>query len=289
VAKTSYTRESVEDRESRAARELIETSSDAVGAAVGGAAGLVGGPLAVISGAAGGVVVARVLGRGALEIRERLLAPRQTVRVADTYKIAADAIAARLMRGDPLRTDGFLDEDREQRGRPPAEELLEGVLLRASTEFEERKLKHLGLFYAALPFDTISPGDANYLLRIAGDLTYGQLVALALLQSVAYVDARRAADDARLSDTGLNAEGALAQFAGLVQAGLAQVPGADAAATALDVTGTRHMSAAGLGVRPIGQTLSRLMRLDLISDADLEDLLVRLGWTRDTPRENASE
>jgi hypothetical protein len=271
----------VEDRDGEAARELIRASSDTVGAAVGGALGLVGSPIGAVGGAAGGVVVARVLRHAALEIRERVLAPRQTVRVADTYTLAADAISARLMRGDPLREDGFLDEDRDLRGRSPAEELLEGVLLRASTEFEERKLKHLAWFYAALPFDTVGPEEANYLLRLAGDLTYGQLVGLALLNSATYEHVKREAGTASRNRTVPGTEPARAELASLVQAGLLAVPDADGSASAVDITDPSNMNPGRLSVRTPGGHLYRLMRLDGIPTTELESLVARLGWTAD--------
>jgi hypothetical protein len=100
--------------------------------------------------------------------------------VADTYTLAAGAISVRLLAGDEPRNDGFF-EDRDGE-RSPAEELLEGVLLRAADEHEERKLKYLSLLYSSLAFDSsVDPAYANYLLRVASGLTYGHSSASPLL------------------------------------------------------------------------------------------------------------
>jgi hypothetical protein len=62
------------------------------------------------------------------------------------------------------------------------EQLLEGVLLKARDEYEEKKLPYLGRFYANLVFTpTVSPATATLLIKTLERLTFRQLVLLALI------------------------------------------------------------------------------------------------------------
>ncbi len=66
-------------------------------------------------------------------------------------------------------------------GRPKAEELLEGVLLHAAREYEEQRIPYLGRLYGAVAFSAdVTPAQANHLLRVFEQLTYRQLVMLAM-------------------------------------------------------------------------------------------------------------
>jgi hypothetical protein len=59
---------------------------------------------------------------------------------------------------------------------------LEGVLRQAAHEWEERKVPLLARLYSAVAFETgVSAADAAFLVRLAGDLTYRQFVALATI------------------------------------------------------------------------------------------------------------
>ena len=167
------------DEESDRAAELIGAGSELVGATAGGALGLIGGPAGVAAGAAGGVVVTRVLKHIGAEVQQRWLGPRQRVRAGAAFASAIAEIGRRIDAGERLREDGFFDEGRS--GRSSAEEILEGVLLHASQEYEERKVQYLGRLYASLAFrGDVGAAAANYLLRLANRLTYRQLVMLAI-------------------------------------------------------------------------------------------------------------
>jgi hypothetical protein len=61
--------------------------------------------------------------------------------------------------------------------RAPFEEILEGVLIKAQREHEEKKIRYLGQFLGNIAFDAnCSGGQANYLLSLLERLTYQQLV-----------------------------------------------------------------------------------------------------------------
>src|SRR4051794_37196438 len=108
-------------------------AGDLTGSAVGGALGSIAGPPGLAAGAVGGVAAQRAMKRVADEIVGRWLAPRQAVRTGAVYVLARDQISARIVAGEQPRDD-FFRADRT--GRSPAEELLEGILLKAAGEYE---------------------------------------------------------------------------------------------------------------------------------------------------------
>jgi len=168
------------DEKTCLAIELINGGTELAGSVIGGAIGSVGGPGGIVGGEAAGVAATRVLRRVGAEVHQRLLAPRQRVRVGAAYAFAADAISAQLVAGYRPRTDGFFEDD--PTGRSPADELLEGVLSAAADAYEERKVRFLGWLYASLAFaDDVSRPYANLMISQAEHLRFRQLCVLAIL------------------------------------------------------------------------------------------------------------
>ena len=121
--------------------------SDIAGAATGSAIGfLTGGPGGAAIGGATGVIISKSLS----DITDRLLSNREKMRVGATATFALTKIKSRLDSGDKLRNDGFFEE--KEGGRPDAEEIFEGVLLKAKNEHEEKKAKILGNIFANIAF-----------------------------------------------------------------------------------------------------------------------------------------
>jgi hypothetical protein len=164
------------DDDDREAHALVEGGAELVGALAVGGLGLIGGPVGALGGAALGVTVTRVV-----KALGAHFSARERVRVgAAVAMIAADS-EQRREHGQGARDDGFFDE----RGglRPDAEELLEGVLRQAAGAYEERKVPLLAHLYAEVAHDeTIPAADAQYLVRLSGELTWRQFVALSVLQ-----------------------------------------------------------------------------------------------------------
>ncbi|ABE45796.1 hypothetical protein [Polaromonas sp. JS666] len=114
------------------------------------------------------------------EVTARLLSPRERIRIDAATDVATYRISSRLLAGHICRSDGFFD-NMEYRGSP-SQELLEAVLLKARDSFEEKKVRHLGLFYANLVFtDYVSPQTAHLLLKQLERLSYRQLCLIALV------------------------------------------------------------------------------------------------------------
>ena len=262
------------------ATKLIQGGGEIAGAAVGGALGLLGGPPGVVAGAVGGVLVTRALKRVGEEVTQRLLGPRQEIRVGAAFAFAADEIRERLEGGDRERSDGWFEAD--PNGRPEAEELLEGVLLTAANAYEERKVRHLGWLYASLAFDaTIGRGYSNFLLRLADRLTYRELACVALVASEANRNALVLVDAAPSEGDVRSSEPIIAELTELGQAGVIGVLQDTGAVAAPQGTwgggDMRSLSLARLAPTPIGDDIHRLMRLDRIPRLDLIEVFAELG------------
>ncbi len=213
-----------DDRERTLAVELIQSGEEMAGAAAGAAIGLIGGPAGVVGGAAAGAAIASVLKRVGADIRQRMLGPREEMRMGAAAAFAASTIAATLDAGRQLRDDGFFEE--RDGDRPAADEILEGVLQKARDAYEEKKVRLLGTLYANVAFlPEISPQHADHLIALSGALTYRQLVALAIAdqQSRGGPLLRNApfrGDDNATAALGLDGNALVTELWGLYQDGL---------------------------------------------------------------------
>ncbi len=157
-------------------KKILEIGAEIIGAASGGAIGLIGGPAGAIGGSVAGVAVAK----GLIEFADRFLSHRQQVRVGAAAGLTIVGIQDRLENGQLLRQDNFFDADDINRSK--AEELFEGILLKCKNEYEEKKIKYVTRIYENVAFDTtIKPELANQVLNTAQQLSYRQLVLLALV------------------------------------------------------------------------------------------------------------
>lgn len=158
------------------------------------------------------------------------------------------------------------------------------MLRRSVEEHEERKLRYLGGFYASLVFDEgVRPGEANYLLRLAGGLTYGQFQCLALIASREYESEMILIDAARSAGLAPGAEGGIAQIVDLTQTGLVGVISEGRVVSPQAMYGGFEPTSLKLGqLRPtnLGAELHRLLRLEQIRGEELVRLLEELGFER---------
>ena len=153
-------------------RRLINTGAEIAGGAVGGALGfLASGPVGAALLGAGGAAAAAALKHIGEEASERLLGPREQVRVGGVLAIAAGQIQQRLEQGEAVRTDGFFDE--KASGRSDGEEVAESILLKSQREPEEKKIPYMGHLFAEVAFDPqISAQLAHQIIKTAEQLTY---------------------------------------------------------------------------------------------------------------------
>jgi hypothetical protein len=148
----------------------------------------VGGPSAAQYSAVVDTTIATVFDHVWDDMTQRTLSNREKLRVAGVYEAATVQIYSRLDGGKTPRDDGFFTDDFD--GRIKAEELLEGVFLKARDQYEEKKLLHFGRFYGNLCFRPDVTADlGNFLLRAADDLNYRQFILLALAAKQGSLDA----------------------------------------------------------------------------------------------------
>lgn len=161
-------------------RRLINCGIEIAGGAVGGALGfLAGGPLGAATLGAGGTAAAMALKHIGREASERVLGPREEIRVGGVLAIAAEEIRQRIELGERVRSDGFFEQKRP--GRSDAEEVAESVLLKSQREPEEKKIPYMAHLFSSVAFDsTISAQMAHQVTKAAEQLTYRQLCMLKL-------------------------------------------------------------------------------------------------------------
>lgn len=155
---------------------LIKHGGAIASAASGSVLGLLtGGPIGAVLGGAVGAALDSVVG----EIAERELSRREKMRVGATASYAIDFVRERLEHGDLPREDGFFVK--RESGASPAEEIFEGVLVKAKADHEERKARFYGCLFANVAFDPeCSRAEANYLLHLMDGLTFLQLTLVSL-------------------------------------------------------------------------------------------------------------
>jgi hypothetical protein len=165
------------DDENDRSRRIIEAGSELVGVTSGAVFGLfAGGPDGAILGAAAGSALTTTL----REFAERMLGHREKVRVGAALNSATMMFEERIAAGDHLRDDDWFEEI--PKGRSAAAEVFEGTLLIAQREHQERKVEYYGYLLANLSFQSnVDKYLANWLLRLAGELTWSQLVLLAMI------------------------------------------------------------------------------------------------------------
>src|SRR5690606_38389992 len=125
----------------------LKLGSEIAGGAVGGAIGLVGGPAGAIIGGGAGVIVSK----GLIELTERFLSNRESIRASAAAAYSIMAINDRIEAGEEQRNDGFFDPIN---GRSKAEELFEGVLIKCKNEYQEKKIKFISSIYSNTVFDS---------------------------------------------------------------------------------------------------------------------------------------
>ncbi|WP_422190596.1 hypothetical protein [Methanoregula sp.] len=158
---------------------VSESANTVVGAVIGGC---IAGPIGAGVGAVGGKLVEDLFTRAGMEIDKRYLSHRESARIGIAAAYAITRIDINQKSNLQLRTDNFFIKDKITE-RSVADEILEGTLLAAKNEYEEKKLKYYGNLVANIAFHSdIDHYHSNYLLRIGERLSYRQLCILDLFK-----------------------------------------------------------------------------------------------------------
>ncbi len=163
---------------------LVRAGSDIAGAAAGSAIGFVTASLpGAVAGAAAGPVITRGLLRLAAEFQQRVLSPRERVRVGAVFAMAVEKTRQNVMLGRQRNPALFGTEEQ----RSSATEICEALILSVQRDPQEKKVSLYANLIGNLPFEEqIDAGEAHQLTRFAQELTYRQLCLLAI-----FADPRR--------------------------------------------------------------------------------------------------
>lgn len=172
-----------EKKDDTAVNALVSTGSEISGAAIGAGIGFAtGGPIGAIAGSALSPLFSRIIEHIAKEFRSRALADREEAKVGASLSFALHKIKKNFSEGQYLRQDSFFEESLY--GRSSAAEILEGIMLAAQREHEEKKLKYYGNLIANVAFQPeVTKEQANLLIKLSEGLTYRQLCILSLVAS----------------------------------------------------------------------------------------------------------
>jgi len=261
-------------------KSLISMGSEITGPAAGSAIGfLIGGPGGVALGGLSGFIISR----GLSDITCRLLSNREKVRVGATATYAITKVKERLDSGDELRNDGFFQD--KGKGRTDAEEIFEGVLLKAKNEHEEKKTKILGNIFANTAFLTgFSVGESNHLLRIAENLTYRKMCILSLVKRGTEVQGIRLREKSysdywEKPDRRPSFETVTAIQEAYEMYGLGLIFCKDRTefqGSFWSMTEWTDVSPNGLGLTPMGERYYQVMGLEDVSEEDIREVAIYL-------------
>lgn len=160
--------------------ELKEMGQDIFAAIVGGTFGTLGGPAGILAGAATPVVIKK-LSEIVCDLRKRQLSAMEVKKVNILLDIAEKKIQEKLNTGLDIRNDGFFQEDIE---RDSAREVFEGVVFASQRESEEKKIPYYANLFANIAFtEEISVSEANFLVKVAYEITYEQMEIMQLIAS----------------------------------------------------------------------------------------------------------
>lgn len=166
-----------------ATKELIKYGSILAGNTAGAALAISNeDPLIQISGTAIGGILPEILN----DFARRFLSTREKIKVAAVIHFATEGIVKNINSGKQTNND-FLNMIEEGK-RTSAEELYEGILIKAKNEFQEKKIKHVGAIFANCIFTKdVTPEDVNHLLSAVEKLTYRKLRIIALYGKKEYI------------------------------------------------------------------------------------------------------
>lgn len=170
--------------------EPVNTLHEAVGGVLGNVVSLlVPGPTGIILSGASGPLFTNFL-KVATEFLRRRLGPGEEKRICKNLMFAAEKIQENIANGQQIRQDEFFQEQPNERAA--FEEILEGVLLAAQGEPQERKLQFYGYLVANIAFrPDIDRSQANLLIRLTESMSYRQMCLLTLFSTKERFNLRR--------------------------------------------------------------------------------------------------
>jgi len=157
--------------DSKKLSEFIGKGSEIAGSATGCLLGFIaGGPIgAAVGGAAAPIFTMGLKAIG--DYAQRVLSERESCRIAGVSALSINNIKERIDNGESLRSDSFFENDGFSNSS--AYEIFEGMLLKARSDHEERKLPLYAHLFESVCFDpSISSDNANWIVQLLDNFTY---------------------------------------------------------------------------------------------------------------------
>jgi hypothetical protein len=241
--------------------EVISLGANIAGAVGGGlVGGLIAGPLGLVLGGFAGPLLT--------EFAQRTLGRREKARIGALYRFVAVKAQANLDAGKIVRQDGFFSS-KVDGDKADAEEIIEGVMLAAQREHEEKKVRYYANLLANIAFDSsVSKVDANLLIKVGAGLSYRQLCLLAIFGGSS-IEGDLRSENYTLVNTAIRRPvvSALHEVFDLERMGLIACEGKF-------LFGITNVEPVNMIVEGTGQTLARLMELNEIPDEDLSEAAI---------------
>ncbi len=253
----------MDDTPSKKENDLLRLGSELIGSSSGAFVGFaIAGPIgAIIGGAATPLIT---------EFSRRLLSSRQKARVGATLLYAKQTIEQRIVEGKTPNDEFFRDKNND--GRADAQEIWEGILLHAQQEYEERKIPYYANLMANIAFESdFDKARANFLLKLANNLSYRQLCLIAIFAGTEIKANLRTTDYRGVGNTiTQHLASILHEIMEMHNYGIVNIPND----TLLGVT---DVNPSQMKVQGAAVELGRLMELNKIPAKDLQQVATALA------------
>ena len=248
--------------------DLIKIGSEIAGGAAGAAIGFfTAGPAGAILGGATGPLLTHTFRNLAAEIKNRILGRQEVVRIGATIAFAAVKIQENISNGQQIRQDGFFQKQPDE--RTTGEEILEGILLVAQREHQEKKLQFYGNLVANIAFHPeIDRAQANLLIRLGERISYRQICLLALFVHKEKFDLRQE-DYTKVESIGGAKVALLQEIYDLYSQGMLNASG-------VAMFGLGDVTPSKMNVQGTGVMIYNLMELGKVNTQDLNEVAMLL-------------
>ncbi|ASQ03645.1 hypothetical protein GHK38_03615 [Sinorhizobium meliloti] len=251
-------------------RALIKEGTKIAGGSVASTVGFfAAGPAGAAALGAVGVMASDALIRIGEDVAQRMLGPREKVRVGGVLALSASRIQDRLNAGHQVRTDGFFDQRED--ARSDADEIAESIILKAQRESEEKKIPYLANILANAAFAPhIKLPLAQQLAKTADALSYRQLC---IMRAVSIIERKpqlvRRGNYRDKSEFEVSLLGILYEINDLIQR--------EIVTTERDPVGLQGIAPSTLTLQGLGRDLYDLMELERIGPQDAEEIIGNLN------------
>ena len=164
----------MKNKTSESLENLLPVGSEITGATIGATIGALGGPIGSIAGSALGIVITK----GINEIAQRMLSDREHIRVGESSSYIVSGVKQKIEAGFIVRNDSFFDQSTISRSK--ADEIIEGVLLKCKSAYEEKKVPYISKIFENVAFSRVNPELANQVINVSERLSFRQLCLLGI-------------------------------------------------------------------------------------------------------------